>query len=107
MTAKHMVLNLDGLKFIKSEIVAISMSRSDNGFLLNTAAGHVRLKSTMVTVTKNWAPFEFVPEFAMDSVPAWACFNSGFREVADPKGGRNPGVVRCDRCSYWEFRRAA
>ena len=35
----------------------------------------------------------------------WACFNSGFRTVADPKGGPNEGVVRCDRCRYWEFKR--
>ena len=33
------------------------------------------------------------------------CFNSGFREVDDPQGGPNEGVVRCDRCRYWEFKR--
>lgn len=33
------------------------------------------------------------------------CFNSGFREVPDPQGGHYKGVVRCDRCRYWEFAR--
>jgi hypothetical protein len=28
------------------------------------------------------------------------CFNSGFREIDDPKGGPNRGVVGCDRCYY-------
>lgn len=34
------------------------------------------------------------------------CFNSGFRQVSDPHGGRFTGVVRCDQCRYWEFQRA-
>jgi len=33
------------------------------------------------------------------------CFNSGFRAVDDPHGGPNRGVVRCDRCRYWELKR--
>lgn len=32
------------------------------------------------------------------------CFNSGFREIDDPNGGPNRGVVRCDRCEYWHRR---
>lgn len=33
------------------------------------------------------------------------CFNSGFREISDPQGSVYRGVVRCDQCRYWEFRR--
>ncbi len=34
------------------------------------------------------------------------CFNSGFREIADPQRQSNyRGVVRCDYCEYWSFRR--
>ena len=33
------------------------------------------------------------------------CFNSGFREIADPTGSPYRGVVRCSQCRYWEFRR--
>lgn len=32
------------------------------------------------------------------------CFNSGFRYVRDPQPASDAiGVVRCDRCRYWEF----
>lgn len=34
-----------------------------------------------------------------------ACFNSGFREATDPRGSAYRGVVRCDQCRYWEYRR--
>ncbi len=33
------------------------------------------------------------------------CFGSGFREVPDPQGSHYRGVVRCDKCKYWEYRR--
>lgn len=32
------------------------------------------------------------------------CFNCGFREVDDPQGGPNRGVVRCQECNYWFYR---
>jgi hypothetical protein len=31
------------------------------------------------------------------------CFNSGWRYISDPQGSTERGVVRCDRCRYWEF----
>lgn len=37
----------------------------------------------------------------------WECFNSGFRSVQDLKHSHYSGVVRCDRCEYWNFRRKA
>lgn len=38
------------------------------------------------------------------------CYNSGFREIDDPQGRIGPdgsvyrGVVRCNRCEYWNRR---
>ena len=40
-----------------------------------------------------------------DRFECWHCHNSGFREIDDPRGGPNKGVVRCDRCEYWRIRR--
>lgn len=32
------------------------------------------------------------------------CYNSGFRNVEDPKKGPYCGVVRCNKCKYWAIR---
>ncbi len=35
------------------------------------------------------------------------CFNSGYRSVRDPNHPLYKGVVKCNRCEYWNFRRMA
>lgn len=65
------------------------------------AAYEAELAET-AAVKKREREIEHIKEVSANRFECFACFNSGWRHVLD-SAGKSQGVIRCDKCKYWEF----